>query len=69
MMPNEFLELAGWRRAVAGLYAAVRAEGDPARGHELWRQGRDELFLKHPQSPLAPPGNTIGAPVEAGERL
>ena len=52
MMPNEFLELAGWRRAVAGLYAAVRAEEDPARGHELWRQGRDELFLKHPQSPL-----------------
>ena len=54
MMPNEFLELSGWRRAVAGLYAAVRAEDDPQRGHELWRQGRDVLFREHPQSPLAP---------------
>ena len=60
MMPNEFLELAGWRRAVAGLYAAVRAADDPRRGHELWRQGRDELFLKHPQSPL-PPGDPLRA--------
>jgi len=60
MMPNEFLELAGWRRAVAGLYAAVRAEDDPRRGHELWRQGRDELFREHPQSPL-PPGDPLRA--------
>jgi uncharacterized protein (DUF1684 family) len=60
MMTNEFLELAGWRRAVAGLYAAVRAADDPRRGHELWRQGRDELFLKHPQSPL-PPGDPLRA--------
>ena len=60
MMPNEFLELAGWRRAVAGLYAAVRAADDPRRGHELWRQGRDELFLKHPQSPL-PTGDPLRA--------
>ena len=60
MMPNEFLELSGWRRAVAGLYAAVRAEGDPRRGHELWRQGRDELFRQHPQSPL-PPGDPLRA--------
>ena len=59
-MPNEFLELVGWRRAVAGLYAAVRAEDDPRRGHELWRQGRDELFRKHPQSPL-PPGDPLRA--------
>jgi len=60
MMTNEFLELAGWRRAVAGLYAAVRAADDPRRGHELWRQGRDELFLKHPQSPLS-----LGDPLRA----
>jgi len=83
MMTNEFLELAGWRRAVAGLYAAVRAADDPRRGHELWRLGRDghlvvDLnFLYHPscryndawQCPLAPPGNTISAPVAAGEHL
>jgi len=52
------LELTGWRRAVAGLYAAVRAEDDPRRGHERWRHGRDELFREHPQSPL-PPGDPL----------
>jgi uncharacterized protein (DUF1684 family) len=46
------LELAGWRRSVAELYAAVRAEGDAERGHERWRAGRDRLFRTHPQSPL-----------------
>jgi len=60
MMPNEFLELSGWRRAVAGLYAAVRAEDDPRHGHELWRRSRDELFREHPQSPL-PPGDPLRA--------
>jgi hypothetical protein len=46
------LELADYRRRVAVLYAAVRAEADPADGHALWRAGRDELFRTHPQSPL-----------------
>jgi uncharacterized protein (DUF1684 family) len=46
------LELVDWRRRVAELYAAVRAEGDPARGHAVWRAGRNELFRSHPQSPL-----------------
>ena len=45
---------------MAGLYAAVRAEDDPRRGHELWRRGRDELFRSHPQSPL-PPGDPMRA--------
>jgi uncharacterized protein (DUF1684 family) len=57
---SEELELVDWRRTVAGLYAAVRAEDDPRRGHELWRQGRDELFRSHPQSPL-PPGDPMRA--------
>jgi uncharacterized protein (DUF1684 family) len=48
------LELTGWRRMVGELYAAVRAEDDPRRGHALWRHGRDELFRSHPQSPLLP---------------
>jgi len=52
------LELASWRRAVGELYAAVRAEDDPQRGHALWRHGRDELFRSHPQSPL-PPGDPL----------
>jgi uncharacterized protein (DUF1684 family) len=59
---SEELELVSWRRATAGLYAAVRAEAedDPRRAHELWRQGRDELFREHPQSPL-PPGDPLRA--------
>ncbi|MBS2964343.1 DUF1684 domain-containing protein [Actinocrinis puniceicyclus] len=52
------LELADWRREVSALYAAVRAEKDPRRGCELWREGRDALFREHPQSPL-PPGDPL----------
>ena len=60
----ELLDLAGYRRAVSELYAAVRAEGDPEKGHALWRRGRDELFRSHPQSPLPPddPLRTTGLP-------
>jgi uncharacterized protein (DUF1684 family) len=58
------LELADWRREVAELYAAVRAETDPERGHALWRAGRDGLFRAHPQSPLGPddPFRATGLP-------
>jgi uncharacterized protein (DUF1684 family) len=52
------LELISWRRAVSELYAAVRAQDDPRRGHDLWRRGRDGLFRTHPQSPL-PPGDPL----------
>jgi uncharacterized protein len=52
------LELADWRRRVSELYAAVRAESRHERGHALWREGRDELFRSHPQSPL-PPGDRL----------
>ncbi len=52
------LELADWRRRVAELYAAVRADADPERAHARWRQERDELIGKHPQSPV-PPGDII----------
>jgi uncharacterized protein (DUF1684 family) len=48
------LELADWRRRVSELYAKVRAEPDPLRGHALWRAGRNDLLLDHPQSPLEP---------------
>jgi len=46
------LQLADWRARVAALYAAVRAEPDPAVGHRLWRAGRGDLFATHPQSPV-----------------
>ncbi|HVS66966.1 MAG TPA: DUF1684 domain-containing protein [Mycobacteriales bacterium] len=45
------LELLDWRRCVAALYAAVRAESDPSRAHHLWCDGRRQLFRDHPESP------------------
>jgi uncharacterized protein len=46
------LSLLDWRRRVAALYAAVRADRDPESGWRTWRAGRDELFASHPDSPL-----------------
>jgi len=45
------LALLAWRRAVAELYAEVRA-AEPSVGHARWRAGRDELFRSSPESPL-----------------
>ena len=59
------LTLLHWRRRVAALYAAVRAEPDPATGHQLWQAGRDDLLAHHPQSPV-PPEERAGF---AGARL
>jgi uncharacterized protein len=59
------LSLLDWRRRVAALYAAVRAEADPATGHQVWRAGRDGLLAHHPQSPL-PVAERAGFP---GARL
>jgi uncharacterized protein len=46
------LTLLDWRRRVAALYAAARASTDPEIGWRTWRDGRDELFASHPDSPL-----------------
>ena len=46
------LTLLDWRRRVAALYAAARTATDPEAGWRLWRDGRDELFASHPDSPL-----------------
>lgn len=58
------LELTSWRRRVSELYAEVRAEAEPEQAHAHWRAGRDDLFLHHPQSPLAAddPMRTDGVP-------
>ncbi len=47
------LTLLGWRRRTAALYAAARAADDPELGWRAWRDGRDELFATHPDSPLS----------------
>ena len=61
---SDALDLTAWRRAVAELYARVRATAEPAAAHSLWRTGRDELFRTHPQSPLTPddPMRASGVP-------
>ena len=41
-----------WRRRVASLYTAVRAEPDPRIGHRIWREGRDALLARHPATPV-----------------
>lgn len=47
-------DVADWRRLVFALYAEVRAQPDPAAGHQRWRQRRDELVASHPATPLLP---------------
>ncbi len=49
-----YAELWDWRRKMAALYAAARAEPDPAAAWQLWRDGRDHLYRSHPQSPVEP---------------
>jgi hypothetical protein len=46
------LSLLDWRRRVGALYAAARSSRDPETGWRTWRDGRDELFSGHPDSPL-----------------
>jgi uncharacterized protein len=48
------LTLLDWRRAVAALYADVRANAgrDPDAALARFRGGRDRLFREHPDSPL-----------------
>jgi hypothetical protein len=50
------LTLLDWRRAVAALYADVRAgaAADPGGTLTRFRAGRDRLFAAHPDSPLDP---------------
>ncbi len=45
------LTLLDWKRRVFGLYADVRADPEPERAWERWRDVRQQLFGSHPQSP------------------
>ena len=61
------LETVDWRRRVFALYSRVRQQTVPAEAHRIWRDGRDELFAKHPASPLLPDDRNAfsGLPVTA----
>lgn len=50
----DILTLADWRRAIATLYAEVRALAatDPAAALDHWRSVRERLYREHPQSPV-----------------
>jgi uncharacterized protein len=48
------LAVLDWRRQVHHLYATVRATADVRAAHDAWRAGRDDLFARHPASPLLP---------------
>ena len=45
-------EVADWRRRVFAIYETVRGSADPAEGHAAWRTARDELFSRHPSTPV-----------------
>ena len=51
---NSALQLLDWRVRTHELYRAVRAHGQPAVAHALWREGRVDMFARHPSSPLLP---------------
>lgn len=51
-----------WRRAVADLYAQVRAEPDPCAAWTHWRTVRDGLYAGHPQTPLDDTADFHGLP-------
>jgi len=57
--------LLDWRRRVAAMYAAVRANPDPAAAHLLWQRARNNLLATHPESPIpaADRGTFAGVPV------
>jgi uncharacterized protein (DUF1684 family) len=44
--------LLDWRRRVAAMYSAVRANPDPAAAHLAWQQTRNRLLAEHPDSPI-----------------
>jgi uncharacterized protein len=55
-MSQALMSLLDWRRRMQALYAEVRAlsASDPQAAHLHWQSVRNELFARHPQSPLLP---------------
>jgi len=46
------LDLLDWKRRIFDLYAEVRSDAEPERAWRRWRETRDDLFARHPSSPL-----------------
>jgi uncharacterized protein (DUF1684 family) len=60
---GDLLDLMDYKRRVLELYAQVRSSPDVARAWRAWRDGRDQLFSSHPQSPLGAEGRSSAAPL------
>lgn len=52
IVANSTLALWDWRRRMAELFHAVRANPDAQAGWRHWTRTRAEMFANHPQSPL-----------------
>lgn len=53
LRPDSFVSLLDFRRRVAESYAEIRRRGSSdAKAHRHFRESREELFARHPQSPL-----------------
>ena len=52
MTPEDVLTLLDWRRRIFDLYRQVREFEDHVAAWAQWRSTRDEMFAKHPQSPI-----------------
>jgi uncharacterized protein len=48
----EWIELLDWKRRIFALYARIRNGEDPAEAWVDFRRTRDEMFARHPQSPV-----------------
>ena len=49
---SERLELLDWKRRVFDLYREIRADPDARSAWQTWRDVREDLIARHPQSPL-----------------
>jgi len=61
--------LLDYRRQARALYDEVRACSEPSDGHRLWREGRERLFLEHPESPGQPGQRLEHAPYDPAWRF
>lgn len=52
MNAGDALGLLDWKRRVFSLYAEIRKSDEPPLAWQTWRRVRDEMFRKHPQSPI-----------------
>ncbi|MGH2753389.1 MAG: DUF1684 domain-containing protein [Actinomycetota bacterium] len=53
MTPSNAFTLLDWRRRIFDLYGRIRGYQELDAAWAVWRSTRDELFARHPQTPLS----------------